>query len=166
MLRSTAAKVSKNAFSRTFASEVNTASNRGPAFSLSEDQQSFQELARDFTLNEIIPVAAELDISMAYPWEVIKKAHAAGLMNSEFHSALCELLLMKFSSYSRSCKSIHLRSKSLGADILQFGGSGLDLMSGALISEELAFGCTGIQTGWLLNSESCTKADDFDSYRS
>ncbi|KAK4700918.1 cell division control protein 7, partial [Phenoliferia sp. Uapishka_3] len=53
----------------------------GPSFGLSEDQQSFQELARSFTTEEIIPVAADYDKSMKYPWEVIKKAHAAGLLN-------------------------------------------------------------------------------------
>lgn len=56
----------------------------GPCFGLSEDQTSFQQLAREFTANEITTVAAEHDRTMAYPWEVIRKAHAAGLMNSTF----------------------------------------------------------------------------------
>ena len=86
----------------------------GPSFALSEEQQSFQELARDFTANEVIPVAADHDRTMAYPWEVIRKAHAAGLVNLHIPEA--------------------------------YGGPGLGVMSCSLISEELAYGCTGIQT--------------------
>lgn len=97
---------------RPFSSEVDY--SHGPSFGLSEEQQQFQDLARDFTLNEIIPVAAEHDRSMAYPWEVIKKAHAAGLVNLHIPEA--------------------------------YGGPGLGVMSCSLISEELAYGCTGIQT--------------------
>lgn len=88
--------------------------SRGPSFSLTEDQQAFQSLARDFTANEITPVAAEHDRTMAYPWDVIKKAHAAGLVNLHIPEA--------------------------------YGGLGLGVMSCSLISEELAYGCTGIQT--------------------
>lgn len=53
----------------------------GINFELNETQQEFQELARKFTAEEIIPVAAEHDRTGAFPWEVIKKAHAIGLMN-------------------------------------------------------------------------------------
>lgn len=99
--------------SRLYSSEASDFSH-GPSFSLTEEQQSFQELARDFTLNEVIPVAAEHDRTMAYPWDVIKKAHAAGLVNLHIPEA--------------------------------YGGPGLGVMSCSLISEELAYGCTGIQT--------------------
>lgn len=60
----------------------------GPCFGLSDDQRAFQELTRDFTAKEIIPVAAHYDRTMEYPWDVIKKAHAAGLVNSAFLSSL------------------------------------------------------------------------------
>lgn len=98
---------------RAYSSEVE-GHLHGPSFSLSEEQQSFQDLARDFTANEVIPVAAEHDRTMAYPWEVIRKAHAAGLVNLHIPEA--------------------------------YGGPGLGVMSCSLISEELAYGCTGIQT--------------------
>lgn len=39
-------------------------------------------MARKFAREEIIPVAAEHDRTGKYPWEIIKKAHALGLMNS------------------------------------------------------------------------------------
>jgi len=49
---------------------------------LSAEQKEIQELARKFTRDEIIPKAAEYDRTMEYPWDIIKKAWALGLMNS------------------------------------------------------------------------------------
>ncbi|XP_050425492.1 probable medium-chain specific acyl-CoA dehydrogenase, mitochondrial [Adelges cooleyi] len=48
---------------------------------LSETQKEFRDLARKFAREEIIPVAAEHDRTGEYPWEIIKKAHAVGLLN-------------------------------------------------------------------------------------
>lgn len=48
---------------------------------LSETQKEFQELARKFTTEEIIPVAAEHDKTGKFPIEIVKKAHSLGLMN-------------------------------------------------------------------------------------
>ncbi|WFC96335.1 medium-chain acyl-CoA dehydrogenase [Malassezia brasiliensis] len=84
------------------------------SFELSDDQQAYQDLARKFTRDNITPVASKYDKSMEYPWEVIKKAHEVGLINTHIPEA--------------------------------YGGIGLGLMECALISEELAFGCSGIQT--------------------
>ncbi|GJQ79028.1 hypothetical protein Trydic_g189 [Trypoxylus dichotomus] len=50
-------------------------------FELNETQKEFQELARKFAREEIIPVAAEYDKTGKYPWEIIKKAWSIGLMN-------------------------------------------------------------------------------------
>lgn len=48
---------------------------------LSDTQKEFRDLARKFAREEIIPVAAEYDRTGQYPWEIIKKAHAVGLLN-------------------------------------------------------------------------------------
>lgn len=40
-----------------------------------------QDLARKFTKEEIIPVAAEYDRTGKYPWDIIKKAWSVGLLN-------------------------------------------------------------------------------------
>ncbi|GAA5949805.1 hypothetical protein JCM3765_007697 [Sporobolomyces pararoseus] len=64
---------------RSYASEVEYAG--GPTFELTEEQRAIKDLADQFTANEIIPVAAEHDLTMKYPFEVIKKAHAEGLVN-------------------------------------------------------------------------------------
>lgn len=44
-------------------------------------QREMQELARKFTKEEIIPVAAEYDRSGKYPWDIVKKAWNLGLLN-------------------------------------------------------------------------------------
>ncbi|GAA5957365.1 hypothetical protein JCM21900_006876 [Sporobolomyces salmonicolor] len=98
---------------RSYASEAHGYTG-GPTFELTEEQNAIRELARQFTANEIIPVAAEFDRTMKYPWDVIKKAHAEGLVNVHVPEA--------------------------------YGGAGLSVMSSSLVSEELAYGCTGIQT--------------------
>lgn len=51
-------------------------------FRLTEEQQMLQTLARDFTRNEIIPVARHHDETGEFPVEVVKKAWEAGLCNT------------------------------------------------------------------------------------
>ncbi|KIO18688.1 hypothetical protein M407DRAFT_156240 [Tulasnella calospora MUT 4182] len=91
-----------------------TAESTGLSFSLTEEQAGIQDLARKFSREHIVPVAAEYDRTMEYPWPVIKAAHQVGLLNTHIPEA--------------------------------YGGPGLGLFECALISEELAYGCTGIQT--------------------
>lgn len=50
-------------------------------FALSEEQRGYQDLARKFAKEEIIPVAAEYDRTGEYPIEIIKKAWNLGLVN-------------------------------------------------------------------------------------
>lgn len=111
VLRTGAARSAAPATARLFSQ---SAPARDVSFELSDDQRSYQELARKFTKDNITPVARHYDETMEYPWEVIKKAHEVGLLNTHVPEA--------------------------------FGGIGLGLQECALISEELAFGCTGIQT--------------------
>ncbi|XP_055686471.1 medium-chain specific acyl-CoA dehydrogenase, mitochondrial [Lutzomyia longipalpis] len=64
---------------RCFSSQA--AESLGPSFQLSELQNDFQQAARKFAREEIIPVAAHHDRTGEYPWDIIKKAHSMGLMN-------------------------------------------------------------------------------------
>lgn len=64
---------------RAFSSKSESAT--GYSFELNETQREMQELARKFTKEEIIPVAAEYDRTGKYPWDVIKKAWSLGLLN-------------------------------------------------------------------------------------
>jgi len=50
-------------------------------FSLTEEQNALQKMARDFAQNEMAPVAAEYDESGEFPWPIIRKAHELGLVN-------------------------------------------------------------------------------------
>jgi len=47
-----------------------------------EEQMALKELARKFTAEEVIPVAAEYDKSMAFPREIFNKAWELGLVNT------------------------------------------------------------------------------------
>lgn len=91
-----------------------TNSKRSISFDLSDEQKEFQDVARKFTREEIIPVAAHHDKTGEYPWDIVKKAHAIGLLN--------------------------------GHVPVEAGGLGLDVLTGCIIAEELAYGCTGMKT--------------------
>ncbi|CAD2217588.1 Acyl-CoA dehydrogenase, N-terminal domain/Acyl-CoA dehydrogenase, middle domain/Acyl-CoA dehydrogenase, C-terminal domain containing protein, putative [Angomonas deanei] len=53
----------------------------GLSFGLSPQQVQFQQLARQFSKDRIIPNAAKYDASMAYPHDLFQEAHALGLLN-------------------------------------------------------------------------------------
>jgi acyl-CoA dehydrogenase len=50
-------------------------------FQLEADLEAVVQTARDFSRKEMVPQAAKYDESKEYPWEILKKAHAAGLLN-------------------------------------------------------------------------------------
>lgn len=91
---------------------VNTV--RNISFDLTDVQKEFQDVARKFTREEIIPNAPKYDKSGEYPWDIIKKAHSVGLLNGHIPQ--------------------------------EFGGLELDVLTGCIIAEELAYGCTGVKT--------------------
>ncbi len=51
-------------------------------FSLTEEQEALQQLVHDFAANEIRPVAPHHDETGEYPWDIVHKAHAMGLLNT------------------------------------------------------------------------------------
>ncbi len=52
----------------------------GINFTLTDDQRMLQDLARDFARNEIAPAAEHYDQTSEFPWPILKKAQAAGLV--------------------------------------------------------------------------------------
>ncbi len=52
-------------------------------FTLTEEQEQLKKTARDFTRNEIMPVAAKYDETEEFPAEIMRKAWEVGLMNFE-----------------------------------------------------------------------------------
>jgi acyl-CoA dehydrogenase len=57
-------------------------STGGLSFELTEDQKAYQQLARQFAKDKIIPVAAKYDKSMAFPHDVFEEAWQLGLVNA------------------------------------------------------------------------------------
>jgi short/branched chain acyl-CoA dehydrogenase len=53
-------------------------------FDLSDDHQAIQRLVRDFARNEVAPVAEELDRTKRFPYEIVAKLGALGLMGIPF----------------------------------------------------------------------------------
>uniref|UniRef100_A0A8C4ITR8 Medium-chain specific acyl-CoA dehydrogenase, mitochondrial n=1 Tax=Dicentrarchus labrax TaxID=13489 RepID=A0A8C4ITR8_DICLA len=92
----------------------------GYSFELTDQQKEFQQLARKFAREEIVPAAATYDRTGEYPVPIIKKAWELGLMNGHIPQ--------------------------------EYGGMGLSIFDNCLITEELAYGCTGVQTAIEANS--------------
>ena len=53
----------------------------GVSFALTDEQKELRALAREFAAKEIRPRAAECDVAMKHPADVIELAHELGLMN-------------------------------------------------------------------------------------
>ena len=68
--RAAAARVPQRAFSAA------PASSAGISFDINDEQKAFQEMARKFVAEEVIPVAAEYDRTMEYPQPIFEKAWA------------------------------------------------------------------------------------------
>lgn len=96
------------------------AGSLGFSFELTDQQKEFQQLARRFAREEMIPVAAAYDRSGEYPFPIIKKAWELGLVNGHIPQ--------------------------------EYGGMGLSIFDACLITEELAYACTGMQTAIEANS--------------
>ncbi|XP_077471441.1 medium-chain specific acyl-CoA dehydrogenase, mitochondrial [Stigmatopora argus] len=97
-----------------------SAASTGYSFEFTEQQLEFQQLARKFAREEIVPHAGHYDKTGEYPVPIIKKAWELGLMNG------------------------HIAE--------EYGGMGLSIFDNCLITEELAYGCTGVQTAIEANS--------------
>ncbi len=93
-------------------------------FELTEEQSAIQDMARSFVEEQIMPIALEYDEAAELPWEVIRKAHAVGLMNLTIPE--------------------------------EYGGQGLDNVTGVLILEEMGAGCLGIESTFAANILSLT----------
>src|ERR1044071_9917546 len=88
-------------------------------FQVTEEQKALIDMARRFTREQIIPIAAECDRDAKFPMDVFKRAWEIGLVNT-------------------TCPA-------------EYGGAALGELENAMITEELAYGCSGIQTSILAN---------------
>jgi acyl-CoA dehydrogenase len=93
-------------------------------FGLSDEQRALIDVAKRFTRERIMPVAAACDRESRFPKDVFEAAHELGLVNASVST--------------------------------EYGGPGLGELENALIAEQLAYGCTGIQTSLLANTLALT----------
>ncbi|KPJ06320.1 putative medium-chain specific acyl-CoA dehydrogenase, mitochondrial [Papilio machaon] len=121
---------------------------------LNDEQKALQELARKFTREEIIPVAAQYDKSGEYPWPIVKKAWELGLMNGHIPEhcggmgnigVFEECLTAEELAYGCTGITTAIGGTGLGG-IWDESGLDLGVFDGCMVAEELAYGCTGIMT--------------------
>ncbi|XP_063480142.1 medium-chain specific acyl-CoA dehydrogenase, mitochondrial isoform X1 [Symphalangus syndactylus] len=119
----------------------------GFSFEFTEQQKEFQATARKFAREEIIPVAAEYDKTGEYPVPLIRRAWELGLMNAHIPEncdySVCPLL--EACTLYLDAFFLLLTGSNLNLH-LNLGGLGLGTFDACLITEELAYGCTGVQT--------------------
>ena len=53
-------------------------------FSLSKEQELIKQMVRDFAMNEVAPIAAEIDETERFPLENVEKMAKYGLMGIPF----------------------------------------------------------------------------------
>ncbi len=100
-------------------------------FTLSDEQKALREMAHDFAVKEIRPVAWEYDRDGTWPQKVIDKAHAVGLMNTHVGeeyggpglSYLDGCIIEEELSWGCSGIQTSLGANGLAAAPVQLGGS-------------------------------------------
>src|SRR4051812_29543650 len=100
-------------------------------FDLTEEQNSLVKTARDFTRDQIVPVAGQLDEHGTFPKDIFAQAFALGLVNAEVPaeyggiglSCLDHCLLLEEISYGCLGVNTTLAANNLGAMPLIIAGS-------------------------------------------
>jgi acyl-CoA dehydrogenase len=87
-------------------------------FELTEEQKMLQEMAHDFAVREIMPVAEHYDRTAEFPWPVIKKAQEVGLLNTNIPE-----------QYGGA--GLNVLEESIVAEELSYGCSGIYTTAGA-----------------------------------
>src|SRR5258708_22902558 len=102
-------------------------------FSLTQEQEAIRDVAQEFAVNEIRPVAAHFDETEEFPYEVVKKAHKLGLSPAAFLPEeyggqgldfLTELMLNEELSWG--CAGIAVCIQSMALAIAGIRSSGTD----------------------------------------
>ena len=57
-------------------------------FRLTKEQALVQKMCREFAVNEVEPIAAEIDAEESYPFETVEKMRKYGLMGIQFPKEL------------------------------------------------------------------------------
>ena len=65
-------------------------------FTLTKEQELVRQMVRDFAVNEVKPIAAEIDVTERFPMENVKKMGELGMMGIPFLLNLVELVVMYY----------------------------------------------------------------------
>jgi acyl-CoA dehydrogenase len=102
----------------------------GVSFALTDEQKELRALAREFAEREIRPKAAEYDVAMRHPADVIAKAHEVGLMNLHVPESLGGLGLGAFDGMLAG-EELYWGCSGIGTSITANGlGAGPVLIAG------------------------------------
>lgn len=145
-------------------------------FSLSEEQKALQQKAREFAINEVLPVAKKYDESGEFPTEVLKKAWEEGLLNlaipKEFGGPGNGLLdaCIVVEEISSACPGIatSIFDNNLGAEPIIIGGNKeqKERILGELLNEYklIAFATSEPSMGSDVAGMKCHAEKDGDDY--
>ncbi|VDK52880.1 unnamed protein product [Anisakis simplex] len=103
---------------------------------LCDGLKELRKKARKFCREEVMPKAAYHDETGEFPWDIVKKAHAEGLMNpgiTKEYGSVCWIDSVSLEIPFSLC------------------GSELGPLGGTLIDEEFGYGCTGIGNIFMSN---------------
>jgi butyryl-CoA dehydrogenase len=146
-------------------------------FDLTEEQRMIQDTARNFTLKEVLPIAAELDENSRYPAELVRQMAELGFMGvavpEEYGGAgmdnVCYAIAME--EISRGCAStgvIMSVNNSLVCDpILKFGSEEVKREYLPPLASGKKLGCFGLTepgAGSDAGSQKTTAVRDGDFY--
>jgi acyl-CoA dehydrogenase len=145
-------------------------------FKLTEDQLALQKKAREFAINEVLPVAQKYDESEEFPLPVIKKAWDRGLLNISIPKqyggpgyGLLEACIV-VEEMSSACPGIatSLFDNNLGAEPIIIGGNEeqKQRILGELINEFklIAFATSEPTMGSDVAGMKCRAQEDGDEY--
>ncbi|XP_071947067.1 medium-chain specific acyl-CoA dehydrogenase, mitochondrial-like [Antedon mediterranea] len=116
---------------RCHPSRLASSSSQGMCFELSDEQLEYQNLARKFTREEIIPNAAYYDKTGEFPWDIVNKAFDVGCINTSIPSEYggpglgvfgCSLIAAEL-AYGCSGVQLVLEGNTLTASPIIIGGT-------------------------------------------
>ncbi|XP_076219877.1 medium-chain specific acyl-CoA dehydrogenase, mitochondrial-like isoform X1 [Aptenodytes patagonicus] len=128
----------------------------GFSFELTDEQKEFQATARKFAVEEIIPVAAQYDKSGEVNYRAVGEKTDFYLNLHKIKNVNCDESEGDFPCLFQYPLPLIKRAWELGLINSHIpescGGLGLGSFEACLITEELAYGCTGVQTAIEANS--------------
>lgn len=144
-------------------------------FRLTEDQQSIQQMARDFAEAELFPIATDLDKTSRFPAEVIAKMAEMGFMGVNVPEAyggagldaVCKVLIISELARKDASTAEVLSVHSLVSDILvRFGNEGhkIKYLTAAASGKIGAFALTEPNAGSDASAVKTKAVSDGDSY--